>query len=267
MSRFNSIVAVCFAVLLQTPALPAVARGQETVPPRTELPQVPNQQDVVSPDMAQEIAVMEAKGLFGAGAISEPIIGYDLAGGIRAYTFVIAVGSATFPADRAILSELQDARNAIPEAKEAVALAREEWIASGGNVTTQQVGQKQLLRRGLPWEQAQARLRQVEELSTGTGKYATVVVSARKDLAPIMTSGNGLPPYYTWRDRAEAMAADSLRAPVRLTRLIIGGPLDQIFEFESLAGAKVWVVLFPPRIAVPGSIALRESSILALFRA
>jgi hypothetical protein len=54
------------------------------------------------------------------------------------------------------------------------------------------------------------------------------------------------------------MAKQEIGEDIILFRFYYGGDLDQIFEFQSPRGNKVWVAIFPPRVVKPGEITPRE---------
>ncbi|MEZ5064157.1 MAG: FlgD immunoglobulin-like domain containing protein [bacterium] len=224
---------------------PNPSRSAPTTPPAIDVPKfvlplLPSPEDEVSLDTARRIAVFEIESRFGKAAFRDAILGYDLGGSIRAYLFVARIGADVFPADDAILEDLGEARRELAAIR----------AAAGPRDRPD--------RRDAP-----AAVRRVARRVFGTDEYATVVVSARRDLAPVQTLGNGLPYLYTWRARAEEMAAQELGEPARLARFYFGGSLDQILEFESPSGGRVWVVLFPPRVATPGSILPRAIEVTA----
>lgn len=232
----------------------ASASAQTAELAKVALPLTPESRDVVPAELARQIAQCEIEAHFGKGALCEPVLAYDLNGSIRAYLFVAHLGESSFADDSEILRDLRDARQALPAARKRLAqiegAATEEPPAQGEDSSSRS-------RKSAEWQQAERIVRELEKRSWGTDEYATVIVSARRDLAPVQSYGNGLPYYYTWRDRAQEMAAESLGSPVTLARFYFGGSLDQAFEFESPAGERVWVVAFPPRLAEPGSLTPR----------
>ncbi len=245
------VAAVCFQYSPAIAAGTASASAATAERAKIALPATPESRDIVPIELARQIAQGEIDAHFGEGALRDLIPAYDLNGSIRAYLFVAHLGASTFPNDSEILRDLRDARQALPAARERLAQARE---ASTKAPLSQGEEPSGVPRRSPEWRQAEEVVRQLEKRSWGTDEYATVIVSARRDLAPVQTYGNGLPYYYTWRDRAEEMAAESLGSQVTLSRFYFGGSLDQAFEFESRGGAKVWAVVFPPRLAAPGSV-------------
>lgn len=232
--------------------------SQEQAVKKLQLPTTPMKEDIVHLDLALKIASIEAQKEFGKGVAGEPIVGYDLNGSVRAYIVPFKIGGGVFPSEEEIIRQMNKAKQLLPEAKKELAKVREASLKRGGG-KFEKKGDMVSLEKAPEWKQAEERVKELEKKSRAIGEYATIVVSARKDLAPVLEGCNSLPHYYTWKKLAEDKAKESLMsASVFLTRFYYGGPMDEIFEFESLTGDKIWIVMFPPRAVKPSKITAKK---------
>lgn len=223
---------------------------------KIQLPMIPKTQDVVPVDLAYEIAIKKAQERFGEGTAGEPIIGYDLNGNVRAYIVPYRIGDTEFPTEKQIFEDMNEARQLIPQAKKQLAEVRETSLGKQSPKLLN-VGEREFLVRNLEWKQVEQRLKDLEYRCWGIDDYGYVTVSGRKDLVPILEFSNTLPYYYTYRTFAEEKAKESLGCiSVSLSRFYYGGSLDQIFEFQSPTGRRIWVAFFPMRVVEPGENAL-----------
>jgi hypothetical protein len=226
-----------------------------------KLPIEPDSTEIVSLELASQISFFRATKEFGNSiVIADPIICYDLFGSRRSYIFTVKLESGNFPSKKEILKDLCEARQLLPEVRKELAKVRELSLnEKRENITFRKDGDRYVLIKNPEWDNAEKRLREIENQMWGIGKYATIVVSARKDIAPILEVSNTLPYYYTYRDMAEKMAQKELStSAVSLKCFYYESSLDQIFEFESSDNRKVWIGIFPPRIVIPGKILATE---------
>ena len=229
------------------------AYSQEREVEKYPLPPKPREEDVVGVDMAQKIASVFAEEQFGPGAMSEPMIGYSPNGSIMAYIFILAIKKDKFPTEAEIRRELSEARQLLPKAKAELAKIRETSLRSG-KAELERRGNVPFLKKNTEWEEAEERVRDIENECCGVRRYGTVITSARKDLAPVLTCSNTLPYYYIYREVAEKMAKAELGANISLLRYLYVGSLDQGFVFETSVGDRISILMFPFRAAEPGEI-------------
>jgi hypothetical protein len=222
----------------------ALAGAQERSVSKITLPDSPQEENIVDVQLSQRIALSEARKRFGEVTLRKPIVGYSLNGSIRAYIFPFRLGSGTFPSDEEILERIDNAKQMVQQAK--ANLAKVRHIALTVVKTPE-------------WEYAEQNLTDIEHKCWGTGVYGTIIVSARRDLAPVVGGSNGLPYYYTYRKIAKDKAKESLSTSfVSLNKYYFDGDMDQIFEFQSPTGEKIWIVMFPFRVVKPGEIKIKR---------
>lgn len=233
---------------------------QEQKVAKIPLPTKPHKEDIVSSDLACRFASITAQKRFGAGVIGEPIIGYDLNGNIRAYIVPYRIGKSVFPTEVEIIRNLNEAKRLVPDAQVELARIRESSLKSKTEeIKFEKQSDRLILIKKTEWAEAEKKVEDTKNKCWGIGEYATIIVSARKDLVPILGFSNTLPYYFTYQEITEQMAKEALSADnVSLVRFYYGGNLDQIFEYESASGQKIWIAIFPPRVIKPGEIFPKE---------
>jgi hypothetical protein len=248
-----TIILVCVSFLYP--------QGQKVV--KIPLPQKPREENIVNLNLAKKVGLTTAQKKFGEGVIGEPIIGYDLNGNIRVYIIPFGIGKRIFPTGNEILADIENARQFLPEAKKELAKVRELSLASKREeIKVEKRDNRMYMAKNTEWLEAEKRIEDIKNSCWGIGEYATVIVSARKDLVPILGFSNTLPYYFTYREITEQMAKEALNADnVLLVRFYYGSNLDQIFEYESPSEKKIWIVVFPPRIVKAGEITAEELEI------
>jgi len=218
-------------------------------------------ENLVPKKLAEKIATVEHQKMWGKGVCGRTIVCYDLDGSVIAYIVPYKIGADRFPSDDEIRQQILDARKLLERAKRELARIRERAVRNG-SFEIEKSGENVFLKKSPEWEEAEKRLRELRNKCWGIGEYATIVISARKNLAPILQISNGLPAYYTWGIMAEEKAKESLKSSsVRLTKVFFGPPMDQMFEFEA-NGKKIWVRLFPLKVISPGGIRKIERPIV-----
>ena len=212
-----------------------------------------NIEKLVSMDLAEKIAKNEHYKKRGKGVRGKTTVAYNLDESVIAYIVPYKIGEDSFPSDEEIMQEILEARLQLVEAKKELAKIREECLAKG-NVEMIEEGERARIVKPQDWLQAEEKVQELRNKCWGIGRYATLIISATKNLAPILQGSNGLPAYYTWRMAAEEKAKEALNTPsVHLTKVFFNPPMDQMFEFEA-NGKKVWVRLFPLRVYSPGEV-------------
>jgi|GEM_PF-3926623 len=162
----------------------------------------------VSYDVAEVVAFLFAQSL-SAGGVPGPTITYNGVDGEPAvYMFVFSLKDDTFPRKSQILKS-------VSQGWELYALGKRE-------------GEKEKISLG-------------KQMITQQGDFLTIVVSARKQLGPVVEYFYGLPLHYTAREKASELAKDELSSDrVTLSQYIYGSPFDVWFEFKS-GGQKTYV--------------------------
>lgn len=201
---------------------------------------IKDKENFVSVSLAQKIAKDFAEEHFKIKvSLGEPILGYWPTGELSAYIFPVRLSDEPFPGRDFVLNELKVKRNML------------ERLSSG--------------KEQISGEEFNKKFTKLQEERYGLGKYATVVVSARKDLAPIRQLSNTLPRVITIFDEAMKKAKEELKSDnVQAGRLFYVGALDQLLEFKSEKDT-ICIDLFGFRILRPEevskiSISLRPPS-------
>lgn len=238
----------------------ALAGAQERSVSKITLPDSPQEENIVDVQLSQRIALSEARKRFGEVTLRKPIVGYSLNGSIRAYIFPFRLGSGTFPSDEEILERIDNAKQMVQQAKANLAKVRHIALTEKKNeIRVETKGNRSYIVKTPEWEYAEQNLTDIEHKCWGTGVYGTIIVSARRDLAPVVGGSNGLPYYYTYRKIAKDKAKESLSTSfVSLNKYYFDGDMDQIFEFQSPTGEKIWIVMFPFRVVKPGEIKIKR---------
>lgn len=250
----ENFLRILFSIIILLLAYPLYS--EEKNAPKIMLPEMPQRQDIVDLSLAQKIALKEAQKKFGEIVLREPIIGYSLNGSIAVYIFPFKIGGGMFPTDEEILKELDQAKQSLPAAEAKLAKIRHTILTERHDeVRFETKGDRAYVKKPVEWESAEQNVKNLENKCWGIGEYGTVIVSARKDLAPILDFSNGLPYYYTYRKIAEDKAKEALMTPaVSLTKYYFGSVFDQTFEFQASTGEKIWIVMFPLRVIKPNEI-------------
>ncbi len=224
------------------------------------LPTQPSKEDIVDVDLARKIAEVFAQEKFGPGVIGQPIVGYDLNGNVRAYIVPYKIGQGVFPSEAEIIRNINEAKQLVLDAESELARIRELSLKSKiEEIKFEKQGDRLILRKNTEWAEAEKKVENIKNKCWGIGEYATIIVSARKDLVPILGYSNTLPYYFTYREVTEQMAKKALDVnDISLVRFYYGSNLDQIFEFTSPSEEKIWIVIFPPRVVKPGEIIPKE---------
>jgi len=157
--------------------------------------------ELVPYDVVQKTAFLFAQSLSVGGA-SGPTITYNGVDGKPAvYMFVFSLKDDTFPDE----SQIQKS------------------VSLGWGLYEQGLkeGEKEKINLG-------------KQMITGEGSYLTIVVSARKQLGPVVEYFFGLPLHYTAKEKALDLAVDKLSSnQVILSQYIYASPFDVWFEFKS----------------------------------
>ncbi len=203
---------------------------------------VQNDEVFIDANTARKIAKLELSRRYGYGTLSAPIVGYDIDGTVNSYMFIMKLGALTFPADSMILKEIRMAKDSIYYYRKLLTKANENFFDSLKDTP------KSIL---IPSSIRYFRNKLIHFIKTrwGAEKYATIVISAKKDRAPVLTFSKHLPFYYTYRDKLIELATKYLgNSNMHLSRFYFDWVLDEIFEFEDSFGERVWVRMFPIRI-------------------
>ncbi len=157
--------------------------------------------ELVSYDVAEKVAFIFAQNLSIRGA-SGPTITYNGVDGKPAvFMFVFSLKDVTFPDEPQILKRVSQGWELYERGKRE---GEKEKISSGKQMITQE------------------------------GDFLTIVVSARKQLGPVVEYFYGLPLHYTAKEKASELAIDKLSTDyVTLSQYIYGSPFDVWFEFKS----------------------------------
>ena len=224
---------------------------------KIQLPVIPQREDIVSSDLACKIASVEVQKKFGKGVMGNLIVAYDLNGSVRAYIVPFKMGADVFPPEEEIIRQMKEAKRLLSETKKELAKIRETSLKKKAEF--KKTGDRVFLEKNPDWKRAEERVKEMENKCWGIGEYATIIVSGRKDLAPILKFSNTLPYYYTYRKLAEERAKELVKASsTLLTCFYYGGSVDQIFEFKSSTGEKVWIAMFPLRVVKLGEIITKK---------
>lgn len=243
-------------VLMLICVSPVYSQEQSVV--KLQLPAIPQEEDIVSLDLTHRIALNESQKRFGKGVIGKPIVGYDLNGSVRAYIVPFKIGGGVFPPEEEIIKQMNEAKQLLPEAKRELAKIREASLKRKKPMFEKR-GDRVVSEKDPEWKQAEERIKELEDKCWGIGDFGTVVISGRKDLVPVLEFSNSLPYYYTYREPVEEKAKEALgSSSIFLTRFYYGSEMDQIFEFESPIGDKIWVAIFPLRVVILSEITAKK---------
>jgi hypothetical protein len=156
---------------------------------------------LVSYEMAERAALLFAQSLSVRGTPGPTMTYNGVDGKPAVYVFVFSLKDATFPDESQILQGVSQG-----------------WglLEQGQNETN-----KEKIKLG-------------KRMITKEGDYLTIVVSARKQLGPVVEYFYGLPLHYTGKEKALKLAQKNFSsAQVNLSQLIYGSPFDVWFEFKS----------------------------------
>ncbi len=230
------------------PAQPASHTAEARLGPPTANLEVEN---TVPFDLVEQIALKKAQGLWGPGALGEPLLCADDDGDIVAYMFPFATGKEVFPTYEEILQGVKEGRRLAEEGLEAMSEAErsaiyqiveqemQDLVETGTDaVALQQITSPEEMEEMLTASAEKRAKRLGQEKSFGVGEYGTVVVSARYDRFPIPVCWGYLPHYYTMGDLALEKAGETLGSSnAVLTRsYFLGLGHGQWFEFASGGG-------------------------------
>ncbi|MGB8656664.1 MAG: dockerin type I repeat-containing protein [Candidatus Zixiibacteriota bacterium] len=157
--------------------------------------------ELVPHDLAEKTASLFAGNLSSSAAPGPSVIYNGVDGQPAAYVFVYSLKDKVFPDEKQILSSVSQGW---------------EYYDQGmkeGDQSKASIGKKTM---------------------TGEGDFLTIVVSARKQIGPVVEYFYGLPWHYTAKAKASDLAKKKLSSDqVTLSQYIYASPFDLWFEFES----------------------------------
>lgn len=203
--------------------------------------------DEVSPEQAQKIALRKARSVWGQVATGPVLPCVDEDGDVVAYMFPFAIGAASFPSYAELARGVRRGRH--------LAEAGYDAMTDGEKVELE--GRLRRLHRPVPLLEATgtvpvdglgpatdpdglqaAARRHGREGMIGSGRFGTVVVSARRDRFPIPLYTDHLPPYFYQGDLAAERASAAAAAPVTLERVyFLEHHRAQYFEYSAPGGS------------------------------
>jgi hypothetical protein len=158
--------------------------------------------ELVSYDVAERVAFLFAQSLSVRGAPGPTITYNGVDGKPAVYIFVFSFKDVSFPDESHILKSVSQG-----------------W---------------ELYQRG----QREGEMEEIDlgkQMISQQGNFLTIVVSARKQLGPVVEYFFGLPLHYTAREKASLLAKEKLSSDqVTLSQCIYGSPFDVWFEFKSV---------------------------------
>jgi|GEM_PF-1979160 len=104
------------------------------------------------------------------------------------------------------------------------------------------------------YSQAYEKVKLARNMRSGAGQFGALLISARYDFNPILTRLHGLPFYCSKGDIIAQEAKKALGNECSLSKIYIGGPLDQWFEFKDSTGAKILVDPFRLKTFLPDKL-------------
>jgi len=194
----KSVLVLWLVVGLILLSLSAYAgKGQQPV----DLTQMADGGESVPFQLAKNVATSFAEALSIQGQLGPVYTYYGVDGKPSVYVFVFSLTQTPFPEDREILKKVASGWESYQKKKE--------------------VGD---------WEG----IRLAKKMITGQGDFLTVVVSARKELGPVVEYFYALPLHYSAREKALRVALAKMgRDKAGLSRVIFCSPFDIWFEFTS----------------------------------
>jgi hypothetical protein len=192
-------------ILLSFPAY--ASKGQHSVP----LTQTEDSGEIVDFQLAKLAASSFAVGLSVHGQLGPVYTYYGVDGKPSVYAFVFSLKETPFPSENEIL----------------------KMVASGWEVYQQSkaIGD-------------QEGIKSAKKMITREGDFLTIVVSARKELGPIVEYFYGLPLHYSAKEKALKIALDNMgKEKAGLSQVIFCSPFDIWFEFAS-GGQRTYVSPF-----------------------
>jgi hypothetical protein len=199
MKRFALVLCLLAGVVFSS--LPAHGAGGQH---SATVSQLVGGGETVPFQLAKDVATSFAEALSTQGEIGPVYTYYGVDGKPSVYVFVFSLKETSFPKGDEILKK--------------VALGWE--VYQKGKEIGDQEG-----------------IEKAKKMITGQGDFLTIVVSARKELGPVVEYFYGLPLHYSAREKALKIALDNMgKQKAGLSQVIFCSPFDIWFEFTS--GAK-----------------------------
>jgi len=206
--------------------------------------------NVVPFGLLRKIALKEAKKTWGIVIPLSQIPCCDSKGNIVAYMFIFQKREKNPKTFKKILEEVKEGRKLYKKAEKELEMQPFPYAPRNNepkekSITHTGIDISSAILRSIPPSESFRKAHEKFEFSRkkkwGIGEYGTLLVSARYDLIPIPVRWHGLPDYYAKGDLIQNEARNILGGDPKLTRIYLGGPWDQWFEFTDSNGGKVLV--------------------------